>query len=246
MATNLLLIISAVYLLAGFVKGFVGFGMPTISMGLLALVMSPAQAAALLVVPAIITNLWQGLAGPYLRQILKRLWPMFIGILVGTWSGAGLMTGTKPWVATLLLGLSLVIYAGLGLSSVHFRVPPQREAWLGPIIGAITGVITAATGVFIIPAVPYLQSLEMEKDELIQALGLSFIVFSAALTVNLSSAGAFENSNMLAVGMTLIMSFLGMFLGQKLRQKMAAEAFRRWFFIALFMLGLVLMARAML
>ena len=246
MATNLLLIISAVYLLAGFVKGFVGFGMPTISMGLLALVMSPAQAAALLVVPAIITNLWQGLAGPYLRQILKRLWPMFIGILVGTWSGAGLMTGTKPWVATLLLGLSLVIYAGLGLSSVHFRVPPQREAWLGPIIGAITGVITAATGVFIIPAVPYLQSLEMEKDELIQALGLSFIVFSAALTVNLSSAGAFENSNMLAVGMTLIMSFLGMFLGQKLRQKMAAEAFRRWFFIALFMLGLVLIARAML
>ena len=246
MATNLLLIISAVYLLAGFVKGFVGFGMPTISMGLLALVMSPVQAAALLVVPAIITNLWQGLAGPFLRQILKRLWPMFIGILVGTWSGAGLMTGTKPWVATLLLGLSLVFYAGLGLSSVHFRVPPQRETWLGPIIGAITGVITAATGVFIIPAVPYLQSLEMEKDELIQALGLSFIVFSAALAVNLSSAGAFENSNMLAVGMTLIMSFLGMFLGQKLRQKMDPIAFHRWFFIALFMLGLVLIARAML
>src|SRR6185295_20338072 len=47
----LLATIAFVFLLAGFVKGVVGLGLPTISMGLLSLAMPPAQAAALLVVP---------------------------------------------------------------------------------------------------------------------------------------------------------------------------------------------------
>src|SRR4029450_4958570 len=57
---SLLLAITAfVFLLAGFVKGVVGLGLPTITMGLLSLAMTPAQAAALLVVPSLVTNVWQ-------------------------------------------------------------------------------------------------------------------------------------------------------------------------------------------
>src|SRR5882724_10047076 len=52
----------AVFLFAGFIKGAIGLGLPSISMGLLALVMPPAQAAAILIAPALAANVWQAFA----------------------------------------------------------------------------------------------------------------------------------------------------------------------------------------
>jgi uncharacterized membrane protein YfcA len=51
--------VALTFVLAGFVKGVIGLGLPTVGMGLLAIVMTPAQAAALLVAPSFITNVWQ-------------------------------------------------------------------------------------------------------------------------------------------------------------------------------------------
>ena len=59
----------------------------------------------------------------------------------------------------------------------------------------MTGIITAATGVFVIPAVPYLQAIGLEKDQLVQALGLSFTVSTLALAANIARAGALNVSN---------------------------------------------------
>ena len=91
--TVTLVLVAITFLVAGFVKGVIGLGLPTISMGLLALAMPSPQAAAILVVPALVTNFWQMLDGPGMRIILRRLWPLFIGICVGTWAAAGMMSG---------------------------------------------------------------------------------------------------------------------------------------------------------
>jgi uncharacterized protein len=45
------------FLLAGFVKGVIGMGLPTIAVGLLAGAMAPAQAASLLIIPSLVTNI---------------------------------------------------------------------------------------------------------------------------------------------------------------------------------------------
>ena len=67
-----LAIIAGAFLLAGAVKGVIGMGLPTVAMGLLGLVMPPVQAAALLVVPSLATNVWQMLAGPVFGAAVKR------------------------------------------------------------------------------------------------------------------------------------------------------------------------------
>jgi hypothetical protein len=76
MTDPLLLLIAAAFLLAGFIKGVLGLGLPTVSMGLLAVTMPPGQALAIVIVPAIVTNIWQTFVGPYLRDIIARLWPL--------------------------------------------------------------------------------------------------------------------------------------------------------------------------
>lgn len=237
-------LIAGVFALAGLVKGVIGLGLPTISMGLLALLMPPAEAAALLIVPSLATNVWQMLAGANLLSLLRRLWLTMLGVCAGTWAGAGLMTGSHGQLGTALLGIALAGYAVTGLTSLRFSVGTSAEPWLGPLAGGTTGLITAATGVFVIPAVPYLQAIGLEKDDLVQALGLSFTVSTLALAVNLAMAGTFNLSLAGPSIGTLAMAAAGMWLGQELRTRLSPATFRVWFFAALLVLGLYLLARA--
>jgi uncharacterized membrane protein YfcA len=234
-ALSLLVIVT--FVLAGAVKGVIGLGLPTIAMGLLGLAMPPAQAAALLIVPSTITNLWQLAAGGHLSALLRRLGPMLAMIFIGTLVGsAWLGINSGPWAAH-ALGAALLVYAVYGLIGPGLRLAPGREGWLGLVCGVVTGIVTAATGVFVMPAVPYLQSLGLSRDEMIQALGLSFTVSTVALALGLVGQGALGSQ---ALGASLLMlapALLGMLAGQWLRQRISAVLFKRCFFIGLAALG---------
>ena len=242
--TNLIFI-ATVFVLAGFVKGAIGLGLPTIAMGLLAIIMSPIEAAAILILPSLLTNAWQMVAGPSLGAVTRRIWPMMIAVCLGTWAGAGLMTSTSARYGTALLGAALAVYALTGLAAMRFTIPRTRESLLGPLTGAVTGMITAATGVFVIPAVPYLQAIGLEKEDLVQALGLSFTVSTLALAVNVAAAGALDVGIAGTTVIALIFACAGMWLGQVVRMKLSITLFRRCFFGGLLVLGLYLALRAL-
>jgi hypothetical protein len=239
-----LLFIAAVFLLAGFVKGVVGLGLPTVSMGLLAVTMPPSQALAIVIVPAVITNIWQTFVGPYLPNILRRLWPLLIGTVAGIWLNRGSLSGPYAHYVPIGLGILLVIYAVLGLGKFAFKVARGNEKWIGGLVGLITGMISAATGVQVIPSMPFLQAIGMEKDELVQALGVFFTAATLALSVNLTASGLLSASTALPGAIAMGCSFAGMFTGQALRDRMPAESFRRWFLIAMIFLGVYLAAAA--
>ncbi len=246
MITSTHIFIAVVFVLAGFVKGVIGLGLPTIAMGLLAVVMPPVEAAAILILPSLLTNIWQMLAGPSLGLVVRRLWPMLLAVCIGTWVGAGLMTGTTGRYATTLLGCALILYALSGLAAVRLTIAGYREALLGPVAGAITGVITAATGVFVIPAVPYLQAIGLEKEAMVQALGLSFTVSTLALAVNVAGAGALSLSMAGTTCAALVLACGGMWFGQCVRLRLPEGSFRRWFFTGLLLLGVYLVVRTAL
>ncbi len=246
MLNDTLIFIGLVFALAGFIKGVIGLGLPTISMGLLAVVMAPVEAAALLIVPSLLTNLWQMIAGPSLTTIILRLWPMMLAVCLGTWAGIGLMTGAHAHYGAALLGVALVVYAVTGLAAVRLTMPKMREALYGPLSGGLTGLITAATGVFVIPAVPYLQAIGLEKEDLVQALGLSFTVSTLALAVNVVHAGALNISIAGQTVVALALACLGMWIGQVLRQRLDPAEFRRWFFVGLLLLGIYLVVRSVI
>jgi uncharacterized membrane protein YfcA len=237
--------IAATFTLAGFVKGVIGLGLPTVAVGLLSVVMPPAHAAALLIVPSTVTNLWQLASGPSFAALLRRLWPMLLGVCAGTWAGSGLLSDGSGRAAA-ALGAALVAYAALGLVNIRVVVPQRAQPWLGPLVGVATGVVTAATGVFVIPAVPYLQALGLDRDDLVQALGLSFTVSTLALAASLASTGAFGLSVAGASLIALVPACLGMLAGQWLRARVKPEPFRLCFFAGLLVLGLHLALRGVI
>lgn len=240
---QLYLYLLLIFILAGFVKGVTGMGLPTVAMGLISLFMPLPVAAALLVIPSFVTNVLQLCTGPSVRQIIQRLWRMMLLLLAGTAAASSLLISINATWSAFGLGVALLIYAAFALVSPSFTVPESREKWLSPVIGGVTGVITGATGVFVMPAVPFLQSLRLSKDELVQALGLSFTVSTVALAAGLYLHDAFRVEQFSLSFLSLFPALAGMWLGQKVRARISARLFRKCFLLFLIVLALELISR---
>jgi uncharacterized membrane protein YfcA len=239
--------VAATFFVAGATKGISGMGLPTVSMGLLGLFLPPASAAALLVLPSLLTNVLQCLGRHFLR-IASMLWPMWLGIFAGV-----LLTplpSLASGAATVRIGLGVVLiaYAAYGLMRRAIALRLRRRALLPTalVVGYVTGALTAATGVFIVPMVMFLQGLELAKEEMVQALGLSFTFCTIALGISLGWGASWHALTSIEGGLALGCAFAGMGLGVRLRDRISAPAFRTVLFAVFGCLGVGLIARELL
>jgi hypothetical protein len=143
-----------------------------------------------------------------------------------------------------VLGVVLAGYGALGLGAVRFSVAPSWERRLSPFAGLMTGVLYGSTGLAVIPAVPYLNSLHLDKDSLIQSLGLTFTICSLGAALGLVATDQFQPSVAGASLFALLPAFAGMILGQQLRDRMRPDVFRRWFFAWMTAIGLYMVMHA--
>ena len=234
--------VAAVFALAGGVKGITGMGLPTVAVSLLGLWMLPAQAAALLVLPALATNLAQCL-GPYAVVLARRLWPAWLGLAAVT---VGLPDPARlGWHldARGPLGAVLVAYGAWGLWRPPWRGAPAPVRGLALAVGAATGVVNALTAVFALPLVPWLQWLRLDKEAMVQALGLSFMVATLALAWRLQRQDALGGIGPAGLLATLA-AFAGLGLGAALRRRISQAAFQRALYLVFIGLGLANLVRA--
>jgi uncharacterized membrane protein YfcA len=85
--------------------------------------------------------------------------------------------------------------------------------------------------------VPYLQALGLDKDQMSQALGVSFTVSTVALALILGKAGSLDASVAGQSLLALLPALVGMAAGQAVRDKLSQAAFRNALFGGLMALG---------
>lgn len=236
-------VIAATFLLAGMVKGVIGLGLPTVSLGILTAAFDLPTAMALLLVPSFATNLWQACVGGNGRLLLRRLWPFLLPAVAAIWIGGQALTRVELDLLSALLGLLLILYGAISLFGIRLTLPAPRERLTGPLFGLVNGILTGMTGSFVVPGVMYLQAIGLPRDQLIQAMGILFTLSTVGLGI------ALQDNDLLSVDLgmqslaALIPALLGMVLGQKLRRSLSEATFRRTFFIALLVLGSVIVGR---
>ncbi|SMF64562.1 hypothetical protein SAMN06265365_12350 [Tistlia consotensis] len=233
-----LLLVAAVFLLAGLVKGLIGLGLPTVSLALLTAAVGLQPAMALMLAPAFLTNLWQGLGGGRLRPLLARLWPFLLTAGLTIWLGAAALTRIELRWLSALLGLLLVLYALYGLARPPLLLSRRGEPWIGLLAGLANGLLTGMTGSFVVPGVAYLQALGLPRDALVQAMGLLFGVSTVALAVALGGRGLLSPQLGCLSLAAIAPALSGLWLGRRLRGRLDEVAFRRVLLAALLLLGL--------
>lgn len=237
-------LVALVFALAGAVKGVTGLGLPTLSMALLGWWLAPAQAASLMLLPSLLTNLAQ-CAGPHARMLARRLWPLWLALVAVAAACPLPDLGASRALAQAALGAVLVVHGLWGWAKPGLPSPGRHERWIAAAAGAGSGLLTATTGVFVMPLVPYLQSLRLERDALVQALGLSFALASLALAWRLGSLG----SGIAAIAwpwhaVALAAAFAGLGLGAALRAQLPQATFQRALCAVFVALGAAMVGRS--
>ena len=241
-----LLLVAAAFLAGGLVKGLIGTGLPTVALALLAATLGLKVAMPLIVVPALVTNVWQALSGGAFVALLRRLWPLLAMVCIGAWFGAGILARGDALVFSGLLGLLLCLYSAISLLTPQIPAPGRWERLMSPAVGGVTGVVTGLTGSFLMPGVLYIQALGLPRDHFIQAMGITFTVATLALAGGLGGHGLLPVELGLMSLAGLPTALLGQVLGRWLRGRFSEAGFRRFFFAALAVLGLYLALRAFL
>ena len=234
-------IVMLTFLLAGGVKGVVGLGLPTVSVALLSAAFGIEAALPLLVVPSFVTNVWQGAVGGHAIALLRRFGVALAIIPVATWVGYHYVFAAAPQAMDRVLGVALLVYAGLGLRAVRVPVPARAEPALTPVVGLVNGLVTGVTGTFVIPIVMYLEALGLDRDALVQMMGITFSVSTAALAVVLMMHGAYRVDAGFVSAAAVVPAIVGMMAGARLRTRLTPAAFRTWLLVGLGVIGLKLL-----
>ena len=235
-----LAVVTGIFLLAGLVKGIIGMGLPTVSLGLLVMFVELPTAMALMLIPSFITNIWQSLAGGNTRFLIKKIGVFLLAATLAVWIGTKLLSMIDLAWATIILGTLLIGYASSQLAGLTVGVLKQQNNWLAVGVGIVNGIFGGLTGAFIFPGLMYLQAHDFNKDQLVQAMGMLFILTTISLALGLGGHNLLDFQVGWLSVWVIVPAVLGMTLGRRIRRRFSETQFRKVFFSSILLLGVMI------
>ena len=242
-APETLAVAAAAFLAAAFVKGATGLGFSTCALPLLALAIGMREALPLVLAPSIASNLLVMRGAGHFRETVSRFWPLCLAALPGIALGVTLLLWVDPLAAGAALGAVLAGYAAFALARPALLLPPRLERPLQWPVGFVNGAVNGLTGSQVMPLLPYLLALNLDPNRFVQAINCVFTFSSLAMAVGLSQAGLLTGPVAIVSLLGLLPVWAGVKLGEALRRRLPAEAFRKAVLALLILLGATLAAR---
>jgi uncharacterized membrane protein YfcA len=240
-----ILILCAIFLFGGFVKGLLGIGLPALLIGLLTFVYEPRFAVSLILIAIMTMNVRQAMQGGRVSDILKRYW-VFCSIAMVFIFSVAIVGAAVPVPALLIfVGVGMTLFA---LSSLFVAMPllPQRFDKLAQAVaGVASGILGGLTAIWGPPLAIYLMSLHLEKRTFVQVLGVMFAAQSIPLTLGFIVSGELALSTALLGTALLVPAFSGMYFGERMRDRIDTVLFFRLFLTLFLLLGLNLIRRGL-
>ena len=228
----------------GVTKGFAGSGLPTVSVATMAIVIDVPTAVALMPIPLLVANARQAFRGGYMRDAMRRFWPLLVCLPFGTVLGVKVLTGIDARTVSGLVGAILVAFALLSQARFEWRVSARRDRQLQPFVGLGAGVIGGISSIFAPLIVMHLMSLRLPKDEFVGTVGLAYLVGIVPMIVALVAFGRLGQTETLWGAAAVVPVLAGMFLGERLRGRFSETLFRRCLLVLLLLAGLNLIVQA--
>jgi uncharacterized protein len=234
----------AAFFFAAFSKGITGMGFATTCLPIIALTMGLEVALPLVLVPSVTSNIIVQIEVGHFRESIRRFWPMLIAGMIGVAMGLALLTWMEARLAAAVLGVVLIVYGMFALNTPNLTLPAQYEKPLGPVTGLATGIINGLTGSQLMPVLPYLMALHLDRERFVQAINCSFTLSSIVMAIGLSKIGLMNTETALVSTLGIVPVWVGLKLGGKIRRRLAPELFRKLVIYMLMASGVLLLARA--
>ena len=237
--------VAAVLLLAAFVKGTSGMGFPLIATPMVALLLDIRTAVVILIIPNLLMDATQIFRGRLSIAIFRRFKWLLLWTILGVFLGTKVLVMLPGWVLNLTLGITVLAFVAWSLLRVEFNISGQREKILSPVVGIVGGFLNGMTNAAgPVPAI-YLYSLRLPKVEFIKSIATIFIVTKLSQLAAVSTWNLFDRATLeLSLGVTLFV-LAGFYLGLKAQDRVNQKTFERALLALLFVIGVVLVWRAL-
>lgn len=229
--------------IAGVIKGASGIGYSTAALPFLVLAVGLKAAMALVVAPAIVSNLAVMVGTGGLVAVARRFSPFYVASVPGIVIGTGLLATFDAALSTRVLAFLTIAYVGLALAKPELRLPARFERPLAGPAGLVNGVLTGLTGSQIMPLMPYMMSLGLKPAEQVQAINLSVAIASAVLALALLHSGLVTYDMLAASLVGIVPAAAGVAIGIKARARVPESTFKLMSLTVLSLIAMSLLIR---
>jgi len=228
-------------IVSAFIKGSLGLGFSTVCLAILANVIELKTAISIVVLPSLLSNMIVMFDAGNFKLSLSTFLFMILASVPGMTLGFQLLRQSDNTASIFVLAIVLIIYGCWGWLNHRFSIDDRHISTLNPIVGFLTGTVNGATGSQIFPIMPYLLSLNINKDVLVQTINLSFTLNSLIMLVFLYSMNNLDIDSIVNYALGIIPVAIGVWLGGKVRRRLSEERFRRIVMVLIIILGLLLL-----
>ena len=224
----LIITILSIMLFAGLVHGTLGLGFPMVATPMLAVFFDVRTAILITLLPTVAVNLasiWNS------RNSLDsvRRFSLLIGfVLPGSLVGAYILAIADPAPFRLALAGLIFLYLWTNISG---RLPRQ---WLlanvmlaMALFGFSAGFAAGTTNVMVAILIVFFLSLEVPRISMVPVLNACFLVGKISQIVVLSLTGLVTFTLLYETLPLALAAVLALFIGQRIREKIAVEVYRR-------------------
>jgi len=232
--------------LAGTVKGVTGFAMPMIMISVLSSIIAPELALAALIVPTLVTNLWQALRQGHAaaRATIRRFGLFLIVGLAALVTSAQMVRIMPTQLLFLLIGVPITAFAATQLAGIHPKLTPAR--WIEALTGGFAGFVGGVSGVWGPPTVAYLTAIDTPKADQMRVQGVIYALGAVALSGAHLRSGVLTSETLPFSILMVVPALAGMVIGLRIQDRFDQATFRRVTLAVLVIAGANLVRRGLM
>jgi len=237
MELNILLPIIIIFFVGGVFKGVMGFGLPIIVMSLLPFFVPIEMAIVISAFVQPATNFNQLVTAGGYKRAFSFSWPVILFLIPGIWVGSLFITSLDSSAILLIVGLTIIGFATIELLGFRLVISDAMRKPFGFGFGFVAGLAGALTSLNGWAFILYLMGLGANRQDFRSAIALLFLVSGTFISAGFWAVGWLTFELFLYGISAILPAFFGMWIGDKMGQKIPAENFRTYILIALLIIG---------
>lgn len=243
---QLLMIALVVYFVAGIIKGTLGIGFPTTAVSLLAQFTDARTAITIVIMPMLITNVWQVFRSRQFMSVIRQVWLLLVLMLVFIALFSQLASAVRVDILTAILGGIVAVYALHSLFARTLQLNPALDTPAQIAAGTSAGIMGGLVSVWAPPILIYLSARRLPKEQFVATAGVILLLGSTVLLLSYMQSGVLGYGLFLCSSILVVPSLLGFSVGEIIRHRLSAQRFQRWLLWFFFIMGINLIRRALL
>jgi len=212
-------------LLAGFLKGSIGLGIPIVSIPVFAPILGLPTSVAMMIVPLLTTNISQIWLYREHRKDAGLMVPLLAVAVIGIVVGTNILIRVDERVLYAALGALIIVYIAINLFRPDVTTPPRAGYRAAPVVGFFAGILQGTTGISAPISLVFLHSLRWVRGLFIFAVSVMFISFGMVQSVTLAYVGILTWDIMLASAIIVIPVFAMMPIGNYVGKRVSKTTF---------------------